>query len=43
MLHVSAAQYKEHEATLDAHNQESGTINGTQTAAIKSVRRNLPT
>jgi hypothetical protein len=49
MLHVSAARghlqntfLKEHKATLDAHNKESGTPNGAQTAALQKTGRKHP-
>jgi hypothetical protein len=34
--------YKEHKATLDAHNQASSTPNGTQMAARQKIGRKHP-
>jgi hypothetical protein len=34
--------YKGHKATPDANNQEGGTPNGTQTAAIQKIGRKQP-
>jgi hypothetical protein len=39
----NTSEYKGHKATLDAHNQESGTTNGTQTTAIQKTGRKTST